>query len=146
MKKLFMFLVLFSVLLCGCRADADSDVSEYYEKLAKAQEIAAFAADTEKAVKDFTSKEDIDSFVTALKIDEWKLADLPQNAKEIGHFDFSQEETLSLGQTETDGNLYEVCKITLYDGSFIDFEIAGLRMSFEVTRDTADYLSGLLTQ
>ena len=73
-------------------------------------------------------------------------AKTPQNAKEIGHFDFSQEETLSLGQTETDGNLYEVCKITLYDGSFIDFEIAGLRMSFEVTRDTADYLTGLLTQ
>ncbi len=146
MKKLFMFLVLFSVLLCGCRADADSNVSKYHEALAKAQEITAFAADTEKAVKDFTSKEDIDSFVTALKIDEWELAEPPHNATEIGHFDFSQEETLSLGQTETDGNLYAVCKITLYDGSYIDFEIAGLRMSFEITRDTADYLTGLLTQ
>ena len=91
MKKLFMFLVLFSVLLCGCRADADSDVSEYYEKLAKAQEIAVFAVDTETAVKTFTSKEDIGGFVTALEIDEWELADLPQNAKEIGHFDFSRK-------------------------------------------------------
>ena len=67
---------------------------------------------------------------------------LPDNATEIGSFNLAQEETIKYGQTDTNGALYDVATITLYDGSYIGFEIGGLEMTFAVSEDTADYLNG----
>ena len=47
-----------------------------------------------------------------------------------------------LGQTDTDGTLYDIATITLYNGAYISFEIGGFDMTFEVSEDTADYLNG----
>ena len=44
--------------------------------------------------------------------------------------------------TDTDGTLYDIAAITLYNDSCIGFEIGGLDMTFEVGNDTADYLNG----
>lgn len=52
----------------------------------------------------------------------------------------SQEETVKLGQDGTYGNLYDIASITLYDNSYVEFDIGGLNMTFEVSEDTADYL------
>ena len=54
----------------------------------------------------------------------------------------AQEETIKLGQTDTDGTLFDIATITLYDGNYISFEIGGLDMVFEVSEETADYLNG----
>ena len=58
------------------------------------------------------------------------------------HFGLAQEETIKLGQTDTDGTLFDIAAITLYSGNFIGLEIGGLDMTFEVSEDTADYLNG----
>ena len=34
------------------------------------------------------------------------------------------------------------CKISVYDASYVKFEVAGLDMVFEISEDTADYLQG----
>lgn len=38
--------------------------------------------------------------------------------------------------------LYDIATITLYNGSYISFEIGGFDMTFEVSEDTANYLNG----
>ena len=43
---------------------------------------------------------------------------------------------------DSDGTLYDIATITLYNGSYISFEIGGFDMTFEVNEDTADYLNG----
>ena len=67
---------------------------------------------------------------------------MPDEASEIGSFGLAQEETIKLGQTDTDGTLYDIAAITLYSGNVIGFDIGGLDMTFEVSEDTADYLNG----
>ena len=64
------------------------------------------------------------------------------NTKGNWEFGLAQEETIKLGQTDTDGTLYDIATITLYNGSYISFEIGGFDMTFEVNEDTADYLNG----
>ncbi|WP_286082637.1 hypothetical protein [Parablautia intestinalis] len=142
MKKIFMVLVMASALFCGCGKEENSDVSEYYNEVSKAQEIAVVSADTSSVIQTITGKEGIGDFMLALDMDKWELGKLPSSIEEIGSFGLSQEETVKLGQTEADGELYDVCKISVYDTSYVKFEVTGLDMVFEISEDTADYLQG----
>lgn len=142
MKKMLLILVMVSVLFCGCGKEERANVSRYYNEVPKAQEIAVVSADTSSVIQTLTGKEDIRDFTMALDIDKWELGKLPSGAEEIGSFGLSQEETVKFGQTGTDGELYDVCKISVYDDSYVKFEIAGLKMVFEISKDAAEYLQG----
>ena len=129
-------------LLCGCQAKENTNAFDYGDDIAKAQEIAVISADTSEVVDTITDTEKIEDFVSALNLDQWELKTLPDNAVEIGSFNLAQEETIKLGQTDTDGTLYDIATITLYNGAYVSFEIGGFDMTFEVSKDTADYLNG----
>ena len=143
MKKIFLIIAaILTLLLSGCQANQETDISAYRDDIVKSQEIMVISADTSEVLETITSKDDIEHFILALDLDKWKWKTLPDKAIEIGSFRLAQKKTIQFGQSDTDGTLYEVATITLYDGSYIHFEICGLDMSFEVSADTADYLNG----
>ena len=142
MKKTLITFVAILTLLCGCQVNENTNASDYGDDIAKAQEIAVVSADTSEVLETITSKDDIEHFILSLDLDKWKLKTLPDNATEIGSFNLAQEETNKYGQTDTNGVLYDIATITLYDGSYIGFEIGGMEMTFAVSEDTADYLNG----
>lgn len=143
MKRFFLTIAaVLTLLLSGCQANNGTDISAYSDGIAKAQEIAVVSADTSEVLETITSKDDIEHFILSLDLDKWKLKTLPDNATEIGSFNLAQEETIKYGQTDTNGVLYDIATITLYDGSYIGFEIGGMEMTFAVSEDTADYLNG----
>lgn len=141
MKRIYLTLSIILVfLLSACNANNEADVSSYGMDVAKAQEITVVSADTAEIIKTITATRDIEAFASALDLDSWKLKSLPDNSAVIGSFHLAQEETLRQGQTDNDGELYEVAVITLYDGSLVRFELRSLDMSFEVSEAAADYL------
>lgn len=142
MKKILITLVAILALLCGCQANENTNTSDYGEDISKAQEIAVISPDTAEVIDTITDTEEIKNFVSALNLDQWELKTLPDEAAIIGSFGLAQEKTIKLGQTDTDGTLYDIATITLYNGDYISFEIGGLDMTFEVSEDTADYLNG----
>ena len=142
MKKILILSAAILVLLCGCQANEETNASDYGDDISKAQEIAVISPDTSEVIDTITDTEEIKDFVSALNLDQWELKALPDEASEIGSFGLAQEETIKLGQTDTDGTLFDIAAITLYSGNFIGFEIGGLDMTFEVSEDTADYLNG----
>lgn len=74
---------------------------------------------------------------------------MPDEASKTGTFGLAQGKTIKLGQTDTDGTLYDVATITLYAGSYIGIKIYGLDdldMVFAVSEDTANYLNGYFEQ
>ena len=96
-------------------------------------------------IETITDAKEIEDFVSALNVDQWELKPLPDEASKIGTFGLAQEKTIKLGQTDTDGTLYDVATITLYDGSYIGIKIYGLDdldIIFAVSKDTANYLNG----
>ena len=149
MKKIMITLMAILTLLCGCQANENTNASDYGDDISKAQEIAVISPETAEVMDTITGAEEIkdfvsalEVFVSALEVDKWKLEMLPEEATEIGSFGLAQEETIKLGQTDTDGTLFDIATITLYDGNYISFEIGGLDMVFEVSEETADYLNG----
>ena len=142
MKKILITLVTILALLCGCQANENTNTSDYGDDISKAQEIAVISPDTAEVIDTITDTEEIKNFVSALNLDQWELKTLPDEAAIIGSFGLAQEKTIKLGQTDTDGTLYDIATITLYNGDYISFEIGGLDMTFEVSEDTADYLNG----
>ena len=142
MKKILITLVAILTLLCGCQANENTNASDYGDDISKAQEIAVISPDTAEVIDTITDTEEIEDFVSALDLDQWELKTLPDEASIIGSFGLAQEKTIKLGQTDTDGTLYDIATITLYNGAYISFEIGGFDMTFEVREDTADYLNG----
>lgn len=142
MKKILITFAAILTFLCGCQANENANASDYGDDISKAQEIAVISPDTAEVIDTITDAEEIKGFVSALNLDEWALKTLPDEASEIGSFGLTQENTIKLGQTDLDGTLYDIATITLYNGAYISFEIGGLDMTFEVSEDTADYLSG----
>ena len=142
MKKIMITLMAILTLLCGCQANENTNASDYGDDISKAQEIAVVSPETAEVMETITGAEEIKDFVSALEVDKWKLDTLPEEATEIGSFGLAQEETIKLGQTDTDGTLFDIATITLYDGNYISFEIGGFDMTFEVSEDTTNYLNG----
>lgn len=141
MKKMWITLVVILTLLCGCQANENTNASDYGDDISKAQEIAVISPDTSKVIDTITDAEEIEDFILALNLDQWEFKPLPDEVFEIGSFGLAQEETIKLGQTDTDGTLYDIATITLYNGDYISFEIGGFDMTFEVSEDTVDYLN-----
>ena len=141
MKKMWITLVVILTLLCGCQANENTNASDYGDDISKAQEIAVISPDTAEVIDTITDAEEIEDFILALNLDQWEFKPLPDEAFEIGSFGLAQEETIKLGQTDTDGTLYDIATITLYNGDYISFEIGGFDMTFEVSEDTVDYLN-----
>lgn len=142
MKKTIVVLAVTLTLLCGCQAKESADASDYGKDIEKAQEIAVISPDNSEVIDTITDNEEIGDFVSALDIDRWKLKSLPDEAVPVGSFGLAQEETVKLGQVDTDGTLYDVATITLYDGAYISLEMGGFDLAFEVSGDTADFLNG----
>ena len=142
MKKILILSAAILVLLCGCQANEETNASDYGDDISKAQEIAVISHDTSEVIDTITDTEEIKDFASALNLDQWELKTLPDEASEIGSFGLAKEETVKLGQTDTDGTLYDIAVITLYSGDYIGFEIGGFDMTFEVSEDTVDYLNG----
>ncbi len=145
MKKILIVLVAILTLLCGCRANQNTNSTDYGDAISKAQEITVISPDTAEVIETITDAKEIEDFVSALNVDQWELKPLPDEASKIGAFGLAQEKTIKLGQTDTDGTLYDVATITLYDGSYIGIAIGGLDgfdTAFAVSEDTANYLNG----
>ena len=126
MKKILILSAAILVLLCGCQANEETNASDYGDDISKAQEIAVISSDTSEVIDTITDTEEIKDFVSALNLDQWELKALPDEASEIGSFGLAQEETIKLGQTDTDGTLFDIAAITLYSGNLSVLKLAGL--------------------
>ncbi|QDW73147.1 hypothetical protein FND36_03295 [Lachnospiraceae bacterium KGMB03038] len=142
MKKIIMALVLVLGILCGCQEKESKEISDYGQELEKAQEITVISANTANVAAVLDEKKELEKFVEELKIEKWELAKAPEKAEETGSFCFSQEKTVELGETETDGKLYDICKLTVYDVPYISLEMGSIHMTFEIPEDTAEELNG----
>lgn len=143
MKKIGIGIVMILIfVLCSCQKKEQTDISDYKNDFAKAQEITVISAETSQIIKTITDKAKIDEFILALEIENWEFSSLPDHAAKIGSFDFSQEQTITFGKTNHDGTLSHMATITLYDSSYISIEFLGINTTFKVSGNTADFLDG----
>ena len=138
MKKIIAAALLAALLLSGCGEQRDGEDVPF----AKAQLIELRDAAGEEVLS-ITDSEEIEEFVSALEMDSWSPAAIPQDAALLCTAEFYQEKTVKLGQTQPEGwDL--VLRMELYEGGFIAVELLSTTMALELTPSAAEHLEGLL--
>lgn len=140
MKKLFFVLpAALALLLCGCRAPADTAVDA--QELKKAQQIEVIPAGETDAIETITDQQQIEDFVQVLDTSDWLPQSLPDGARALGSFRLSQEATRHPGETEHDDTLHPIATLTLYDGGCLSADIAGASVAFSLPEEAAASLA-----
>ena len=138
MKKIIAAALLAALLLSGCGEQRDGEDVPF----AKAQLIELRDAAGEEVLS-ITDSEEIEEFVSALEMDSWSPAAIPQDAALLCTAEFYQEKTVKPGQTQPEGwDL--VLRLELYEGGVIAVELLSTTMALELTPSAAEYLEGLL--
>lgn len=137
MKKILILCALLLLIVSGCSADNDSDVSA--DDLHKAQAIAVTTPDG-SVLQTITDQAAINNFVDALDLDHWELAKPPSDANIIGSFGLSQEKTIHFGEKPND-TLYDVATLTLYDTGHLRCSLSGFNITFALSDDAYNTLA-----
>ena len=147
MKK--RILVSLAALAClamlgGCKFLSRTNIDFDADSISKAQQIVVQdAAGNEKSV--LKGEEEIDAFISAVNVEGWRFAEVPEGLKEAGSFTLWQQETVTafIGSTETE--MKEICTLRIYeDGDYLTIETGLIDVPFAIPRETADYLRSLL--
>lgn len=142
MKKLLVLCILLLFVLTGCTDnDSTDDLSD--SDLKKAQAIVLCDANG-TPLQTISDDKAIDAFITSLDIDHWELAELPAQTQAIGSIGFSQEKTIHFGETDNDGNLYDIALLTIYDTPIADIELLGFHLTFSLPDTTYETLTSYL--
>lgn len=137
MKRIIAAALLAALLLSGCGEQRGEDVP-----FAKAQLIELRDAAGEEVLS-ITDSEEIEEFVSALEMDSWSPAAIPQDAALLCTAEFYQEKTVKLGQTPS-GELYRTLGLKVYEGGFLTLVLEEVALAFEIPPSAAEYLEGLL--
>ena len=138
MKKIIAAALLAALLLSGCAAAQD----DLEGAATKAQAIEIRDAEGEEILS-ITDSEEIEEFVSALEMDSWSPAAIPQDAALLCTAEFYQEKTVKLGQTPS-GELYRTLGLKVYEGGFLTLVLEEVALAFEIPPSAAEYLEGLL--
>ena len=135
--------LLFLAMLAGCRAETRFETCFDMDTLSKAQKIVVTdAAGNEKDV--LTEKADIDAFVEAVNVGNWKFRELPEGLTKAGGFTLWQVETVAALIGRSEAKVNEICTFRVYeDGNYLTIETALMDFPFSISQETADYLRGL---
>lgn len=108
-------------------------------------QIIEVVSPKESHITTITDSQEIKSFVDKLKIDKWKLEELPADTNKASEYVMYQKDTIHFGETSKNNTeLNESAHIVTYeDIPYIDLKIKKFNMSFKVPGDVAKYLSDI---
>lgn len=141
---MFLLVVSVPILLMGCGTGKKNDDSNLADSFEKTQKVEVVASDSSDVIKTVSDDNDIESFVDALKIDNWDSADIPSGATKEKTFKMYQKNTAKLDESEKQkDNLNEVATMTTYkDIPYIDLSFKNYSFSFKVSDGVSEYLNG----
>ncbi|MFD0769330.1 hypothetical protein ACFQZ1_10700 [Bacillus sp. CGMCC 1.60114] len=151
MKKICMLLIFvfsISILLIGCNKEKEKMPENSNIGLEKTGKIEIVSADNpESILKVIDNKDDVTEFVNKFEFDKWSIADIPSNAIKKNIYNMYQEETVKLGESNSDEKKFkQIATITTYkDSPYITLNlqksIKKINFNFKASKDVEKYLS-----
>lgn len=142
MKKVCMIFIFVSVLLFGC-SNEKKDLKED-PGLDESQKIEVSSKENPELVLSvIDNQEEVSEFVNTLKINKWRIVDIPSTSTKKYIYKMYQEDTVKLGEPNTDEKeLKQIATIITYkDSPYIELRTKKLHLNFIVPKDVAEYLS-----
>lgn len=144
MKKIFV--ILLSVLLltgfagCGFNVNNGFNIDDYDDTINNSDRIDVIIDD--KRVDMISGHNNIEDFVNAVKLDEWKIKELPKDAKKDAEFVIYKNKTKKEGSKDNSTKFIQVAKIITYkDINYVTLSIAKMEFNFKIPDDVSDYLN-----
>lgn len=139
---LFMIMSVFLLLAACNTGDNNVDDGNGTEDLEKAEKVEVISTDGSEVITSFSSDKDIKKFIDALKLDDWKSADIPSEATKGKTFKMYQEDTVKFGESGNEQDLNEIANMTTYkDDPYVEFSLKGHSFSFKVPNDVSEHLN-----
>ncbi|WP_440970244.1 hypothetical protein ACSS6N_23350 [Peribacillus frigoritolerans] len=141
MKKVCMLLIFVSVLFFGCSNEKNLQEDP---GLNKSQKIEVSSEENPELVLSVIDNQDeVSEFVNTLEVDKWRIVDTPPNSTKEYIYKMYQEDTVKLGEPNTDEKgLKQIATIITYkDSPYIELRTKKLHLYFKVPKDVAEYLS-----
>ncbi len=144
MKKIRPLLIFLSVVaLCiGCSKEA-AGMEENIQLEATERIDITLADNLDEVWEVVDSSEDINRFVEALQVDQWKLTELPNEAVVEHMYEMVQADTIKFGESQQDNeNVREVGTIITYeDIPYLELQMQNLTLHFKIPKEVATFLS-----
>ncbi|MCR2031995.1 hypothetical protein [Anaerofustis stercorihominis] len=144
MKKIFV--ILLSVLLligftgCGFSVNNDFNIEDYDDTINNSDRIDVIVDN--KRVDMISGHNNMEDFINAIKLDEWKIKELPDDAKKNAEFVMYKNKTKKAGSKDNSTKFIQVAKIITYkDINYVTLSIAKMEFDFKIPDDVSDYLN-----
>lgn len=143
MKKILTailsILILIGICGCGFTQRQDVDMSKYSSKIEKSDRIDVMK--NEERLDLISGHNNIEDFITSLKIEEWKMKDLPKDSKVDLEFVLystknQDDEESSNYEFEEKGRI-----LTYEDSRYLTLTVDKLEFHFKVPKEVIEYLN-----
>lgn len=143
MKKLLSIflsiLLLFGICGCGFMDSKEIDMSQYSAKAVKSDRIDVIKGDERLDL--ISGHNNIEDFITNLKMEDWKIKDLPKDSK----IDLEFVLYSNKNQDDEENIDYEFTQkgriITYEDSRYLTFKLDNIEFHFKVPKDCIEYLN-----
>ncbi|YCI76405.1 hypothetical protein M1D47_22955 [Bacillus sp. R1-10] len=142
MKKVCMIFIFVSVLLFGCSNEKKNLKED--PGLDKSEKIEVSSEENPELVLSVIDNQDeVNEFVNTLEINKWRIVDTPSTSTKEYIYKMYQEDTVKLGEPNTDEKGLEQIAtiITIKDSPYIELRTKKLHLNFKVPKDVTEYLS-----
>lgn len=138
MKKLSYIFVLLTFILIGCNQEGSIKPNLEFEKVQK-----VVIESIEQPNTTLEQKSEIEAFVEGIKVEEWILANLPENLTISKTYSMFQSDTIQLGENSSDNKeLEQIGTILTYKNSdYITLQMGVVKVNYKVPEDVADFLA-----
>ena len=140
-KKIFItFTIALLVIGLGIYFVIKNKDNDYdLDNFTKAQLVEVYDYETDEIICKYDTKEDIDSFVINLDIEEWKISNIPQEDTAKYYIVMYQEPTKKVQDNENSSDIEQIATMTIYNsGEYVELKVSGIKFDFKTSQNLLD--------
>ncbi len=140
-KKIFItFTIALLVIGLGIYFVIKNKDNDYdLDNFTKAQLVEVYDYETDEIICKYDTKEDIDSFVINLDIEEWKISNIPQEDTAKYYIVMYQEPTKKVQDNENSSDIEQIATMTIYNsGDYVELKVSGMKFDFKTSQNLLD--------
>lgn len=139
LSTILSILLLISIYGCSFTQGEEVDMTKYSSNIEKSDRIDVMK--NKERLDLISGHNNIEDFITNLKIEEWRMKDLPKDSKV--DLEFILYSTKNQDEEESaDYEFEEKGRILTYEDSrYLTFEINKIQFNFKVPKEVIEYLN-----
>ena len=140
LSSILILMLFFAVGGCSFSINKDFNINDYSDTINKSDRIDVLK--NNKRIDLISGHSNIEDFVDAIKINEWKIKDLPESEVTDLEFILFKKEAQKSTNDKKDNEFIQVASIVTYkDSNYVTLKLSNISFDFKVPDDVKDYFN-----